>query len=112
MPHDRPSKSQLKKLTATLEEYKPPRADIELLEDGSLLVLLYRHEFEPSRGTQKPWRYVRFNRRGSLFREAVRNGESWDEYTADANSLNGWAGMPRSNGAVRRWMRQEVRVAV
>jgi hypothetical protein len=112
VPRDKPSKSQLKTLTATLEEHAPPRADIELLADGSLLILLYRYEFEPHRGTMKPWRWVRFNRRGSLFREAVRNDGRWDEFTADANSLNGWAGMPRSNGAVQRWMRQEVRVAV
>lgn len=109
MPLDKPSKSQLKTLTATLEEHSPPRADIELLRDGSLLVVLYRYEFEPERGTMKPCRWMRFNRRGSLFREAVRNGTRWDEFTADANSLNGWAGLSRSNGAVQRWMRQEVR---
>lgn len=105
----RPTKSQLNILTATLEEYHPPRADMELLEDGSFLMTLYRHDIEPDRGRVRPWRYIRLNRRGSLFREAVRNGNNWDEYTADAHSLHGWAGMPRSYSAVDRWMRQEVR---
>jgi hypothetical protein len=106
--HDRPSKSQLRKLTATLEEHEPPRADIELLHNGNLLVALYRTRTGHI-PKLLPCHYMLFNRRGSLIREAVR-GESgaWDHFLADKGSLDSFAGMPRSTPAVVRFMRGHI----
>lgn len=106
---DRPTRSQLRKLTATLDEHEPPRADIELLQrDGNLLVALYRYH-DGRHPKALPCHYMLFNRRGNLIREAVRGlSGSWDSFLADEGALDSFGGMPRSTPAVERFMRGRV----
>lgn len=112
MPPERPTKSQLRKLTETLDEHAPPRSDIELLHDGNLLVALYSYSVG-SHPKALPCHFMLFNRRGTLIREARRGGTgAWDAFLSGPGDLVGWAGMPRSTPAVIRFMRQAVRVAV
>lgn len=108
MPPNKPTKRQLQQSERRLRDFSPCRADLELLDDGSLLITLYRYRHTPSRRRMQVFMMTRVTRHGATCREAIRHSDTWDEFTAPPGSLEGWAGMPRSDAAVTRWMREGV----
>lgn len=95
----RHTNSQRDKMTAILEEEAPARADFELLDDGSLLVTLWRD----GQVRWSPYLMRRLGRRGETLLEARRTATGWSEFTGPADNMPRF---PRdSDEATTSWMR-------
>lgn len=98
MAHRTTTPSQRNRVTEVLEEEQPARADIELLNDGSVLLTLWRD----GELRYHPYLMRRLGRRGDTVREAKRTATGWSEFTGPAN----YAILPRegSDSDTRAWM--------
>lgn len=92
----RHTKSQLRKLTETLESNNPSRADVELLDDGTLYIALYGEE------VRRPYCLRRWDRRGSILRQACRSATGWTSFTGPSGDRPPTRG---DDEAVRDWVR-------
>lgn len=95
------TKTQRDRMTEILETEQPARADFELLDDGSLLVTLWR----VGEVRYSPYLVRRLGRRGELMREAKRSATGWTEFTGPVDVRPPHI-MPRGDDpAVTGWMR-------